>query len=233
MEGAHSVLTREELLCLRRLSLVLRVLVKSGVAWNRTDLRLFILVALEVFLDQEKALHRHFDLWHMLGARPAQLLEVLSRAREVFEPDLKLNSVGLDSVLLLDGSALFFVSNLVKALFEFFHFIQFDSSEGHRDAGENLVCRSGEHLAHLHRVQVAQMVSLVLSQVELGSGLVDKVGQLDNLVALRCFGGFTIRRFVKLLEQTLFHLRLVSAVLERIEVAEDKLVQFWQVTYVT
>lgn len=111
--------------------------------------------------------------------------------------------------------------------------LTFDTSERHRDAGDDFISSAGQDLANLDRVDICKVLSLIVGHVAFRSGLVEKVTLLDDFVALGGLSRFTFRRLVQLLVELRLDALLVLPVLEGVEVAVDELVELRQVSDIT
>lgn len=180
---------------------------------------------LKFLLNEEHALNGDLNLCHVLSTAPAEFLEVISAAREVFEPHAQLN--GTCGGLLLSKGLLtrLIICEPGKLDRKLFLLIVFNAAQGHRDASKDLIRSPGQDLAHFDRIDVRDMLTLLFSQVALRPGLVEQVFLPDDLIPLGGLSRFTFRRLVELLVELLLDAQLVLPILEGIEVAIDELVE--------
>lgn len=108
--------------------------IEGGVSSRHAQVIILIVIFREDLFHHEKSLDGDFNLRLVLCTASTELLEVFSRAREVFEEDCQLDIVGFRIMLGLGLVTLSLVCNLLERLFELVCLFGFLAAKGHRDS---------------------------------------------------------------------------------------------------
>ena len=144
MEGGDPIFFGVELRCFLLFSLYslrVKLSIELAIRYWHTNIILLVLVFLELFFDQEEPLDGHLNLRLMLSTTPSQLFEVIGRIREVFQPNSEFMDIFRRVLFILDGFFLSLLSGRIQPSFKSFGLFGFESTKGHRDAGQDLVSR--------------------------------------------------------------------------------------------